>query len=378
MLALFPWPHLGWGCPFPWFFSSFSLFVSCVCFCFPVVLVFLSVFCLWPRVLPPPPRVFGVFFPAGPCVFFLVFFPPASWLLDPVSCPPAPPPPKPTLRLFCFFCFSFFLCPLTCCRLVFFFRGGAAAPRPFSAMTAHPALLCAVLFHFGGACSLVLVRLVVVLVLPPPHPSRPPPCRYVVCFLPAAPLFFLLVADSFLVLLLLVCAAVLCRAGVLVSCGGSLCAVHRWSLLCCFSFFALCGPCVLCCLAWCCAVSLSVACGDVLVSRCVLRCWAASLCAVVLSCVVVRCCALCGAGLWWSWAVPCCGVSCCGVPPCAVWCAVRFVAVFMLFAALSPVLARRPWVWRCCALWRSLWCVELFLPVLCLVARLVGCCGALC
>ena len=86
-------------------------------------------------------------------------------------------------------------------------------------------------------------------------------------------------------------------------------------------------------------------------------------------------------GFPWCFTVPVCGgVGCfcvvvCLPVPCFV---VRFIALLRLFVALSPVLAQRPWVWRCCALWRCLWCVVVFLVVLSLVARLVRCCGVLC
>ena len=100
---------------------------------------------------------------------------------------------------------------------------------------------------------------------------------------------------------------------------------------------------------------------------------------VLLYCGVVLCWrALCGFPR--CFAVPVCGdlgrfrVVVCLLVLC---CVLRFFAVLLLFVALSPVLARCPWVWRWRALWRFLWCVVLFLLVLCLVARLVRCCCVL-
>ena len=91
-----------------------------------------------------------------------------------------------------------------------------------------------------------------------------------------------------------------------------------------------------------------------------------------MSFVCVRCAVfplLCRAGPGCFCVVVCLPVQCF---------VVRFVAVLLLFVALSPVLARCPSVWRWRTLWRFFWCVVLFPLVLCLVARLMRCCGVLC
>ena len=92
-------------------------------------------------------------------------------------------------------------------------------------------------------------------------------------------------------------------------------------------------------------------------------------CCLLLGCVVRLPLVLCRAGLGCFPVVVCLPV---------LFLVVRFVAVLLLFVALSPVLARCLRVWRWRALRGFLWCVVLFLLVLCLVARLVPCCGVPC
>ena len=130
------------------------------------------------------------------------------------------------------------------------------------------------------------------------------------------------------------CAAVLCRAGMLVSSCLVGCFVV-WSrcllscvVACCPSFFALCTPCMPRCSVWCCASLLPVVCSvllcrAVLVWRCLVRRSAAPCRAMLLRCFVERCSALCGFAR--CFAVPVCGglghfLLLCASLCCVVWC----------------------------------------------------------
>ena len=330
---------------------------------------------------------FALFFASPPffCffVFFLccpvAFFPSCSFLLV-WSCALAYCPPPP--RSFIVFCFCCFRLLLLFAPGLLFFRG--MLPCAY-ALPVFP--WCWAPCRGGGSM-----------------PPLPRCLGGLWCFLSRPPRFFFFCRFLFRGVLCPplwcgprcgVCAAVLCRAGMLVPC----CLVQWfvvWSrclpscvVSCCavVSLLALCGPCVLCCLVHCCAWLLFIVCGALLcwvivVCRCPVRGWAAPCRAVVLSCLVARCCVFCGFPL--CFAVPVCGglgrfVLWCASPCCVVWFVLlRCISFFLLFSVLSPVLARRPWVWRCCALRSYLWCVVLFLLVLCWVARLVRCCGVLC
>ena len=167
----------------------------------------------------------------------------------------------------------------------------------------------------------------------------PPGCPVVIL----SCVFLCLVAPCFRLWcrpLCYLCAAVLCRAGVLVSCGVAFCGL-----------VARC-PVLVLCFFFCPVLSLCAVLFD------------AVLCCMAVRCVRYRSC------VPLSVALLVCLPVLCGV--------VRFVAVSLLLAALPPVLAGRPLMWRCCALWRCLWCLGLLLPVLYLVARLVRCSGLLC
>ena len=299
------------------FISSFRCW--CCVFSFAVVLAFLSVFCLGPRVFPHPPPNFFIFFSPWCPSRFPFFFHLVLWFLAPVSCAPPPVPP-----LFC--CIMLFPFAPSCCCCLLFIRG-RLLPR---AVPVCPAVLCAVLF-LGVACVLLWCC------CPLPLPTAISLSVFS-AFCPGRPFFFACSCSlscpasasgvvRCVVCVLPRCAVVACLCHA-VLCGGSLCGLvaHCPALLLAalflfvLFFFAPCGPCVPCCFVRCCAALLSVVCGAVLVSRCLLRYWAASCCAVVLSCVVARCCALCRASLWWSGLFRSCVVSCFGVPPCAVLC----------------------------------------------------------
>ena len=382
-------PPPGWGCPclvllFVFFYFFLLLFVRPRCLGLSLVsgpgyaghwrcAVYPPFFCIsrrgfcpWPlslqlavclslfcSVCPPQAPTFFFFVcgfvPLLPLAFSF-FFPFFSFAFSVVFCPrpffssPPPPPAPPSFCSFCYFSPIVLFLPAVC----FCFLGVRGLPC-VCFVSCRLALPCCV-----PCCFLVMVHPVVVVVLP----TRPGRCLvcFVACFVPATPLVF-----DFCLRALVSCPAlhppvvwsvVTCvcwRAAALsrvaVRSVLSLLAVLRCCLLRCFLlsfFFPLCGPCVACCLLLWCASLLSVVCGVVLVFRFLLCCWAASCRAVVLSCVVARCCALCGApvcgGLGGfrvvvSRAVVCLPVLCCMV---------LFVAVFLLFAALSPVLARRP------------------------------------
>ena len=284
-----------------------------------------------------------------------------------------------------------------CAWLVCFFLGGGCCPVPVRCPVCSPCGVVCRAVSSGGVCSLTVVRLVLVVVLPPPlpPPPRPSPWWLVLVFVPAAPFVFCFCLFSvlFFAFLFLVlwsscpwcgppsgaCAAVLCPAGVIVlSCSLVSCVISFLALLftaCSGGFFLL----VPVCRAFWCGAALR--CSPVCVVRCagLLLCpavWCvAGLPSVVLSCCLVLACVgrlslvLCRAGLGRSRVVVCLPV---------LSFVVRFVALLLLFVASSPVLARCLWVWRWRALWRFLWCIVLFLLVLCLVARVVRCCGVLC
>ena len=340
----------------------------------------------------PPPR--------GPFCFCFLFCAPAlhffsslslSVLLScaPASCPP--PPPRSFVFLLVFFVPSYcFVNLLFLC----FFSGGGLLPRacvlprllalrccvPCCSFSWHEFPCCGASCGAGAPLPPLGVALVVCGVFGTGSPVllRVP----VSCCVVLSPVVWS-------ALCCVCCRAVLCWcACVLLFCAVVPCVVPLLAVLhvaCCAGFvvLALCGSCVACCSVRCCALLLSVVRGvqyrAALVSRCLVVCSAASCCAVVLSCLVACGCALCC--FPWSLAVPVCG----GLGPfCVVVCfillcfVVRFVAVLLSYVALSSVLAPCPWVWRCGALRRRLWCVVMFLLVLYLVACLLRCCGVLC
>ena len=97
-------------------------------FFFAVVLALLFVFCLSPRVAPPPPLPSSCLFSPLQIPLFRFFsFPPGS--LAPCRLPPSHSCHRFLFfSLFVFFCFLF--CPpFVCAVLLFFLGGGAAAPR---------------------------------------------------------------------------------------------------------------------------------------------------------------------------------------------------------------------------------------------------------
>ena len=142
----------------------------------------------------------------------------------------------------------------------------------------------------------------------------------------------------------------------------------------CFLVLLLCF--VVCCVWWRCAfpgrrscvlLSAAVQC-CVLFCCCVVSCCAFGLwCCLVLSRVVVGLANFlvalpCRSALVWAFSVRSvlCGAVVCLVAPCCV-------VMLLSPAAMSPVVARRPWLWCCVALWCLLWNVMLFMFVLCSV-----------
>ena len=329
-------------CLFPPFVLSFVFFSPLLS------LAFLLSFALGPVCLPPLSffEIFPFFlFVLFPCCFLAVHF---SFRVCLSRCssfvPLLLPPPPGAVWLFASSCFF---------RMLYVvFWGEAAAPRP----------CCAVLF--------ILVPRVFLLRCafwrrwcrprPPPHLL---PWWFVVFFVPTALFVLFICVFRFLVVSCTrlwccpfcgVCAPVLCRAPVLV-----LCCLVQW-----FVVWSRClQSCVVACCAvfsWLCVVPVYRA----ICCRAALRCCplcVVPLCAgpflcpavwchcVLLCCSVVLCCyAWCsfprrfpmpvGGGLNLSRVVVSCAVVC--LP--SLCCVVHFVAVFMLFVALFPVLERRP------------------------------------
>ena len=269
VLALFPRQPPGLGCLVS-VCCLVSFFVSG--FHLAIVISSLSVFCLWPPVAPP--RLW-FFFSCLPLCFLFFFFPSSSWL--PGFLPLFYPPPFCPHCSFLFFSlfvfFWLFVVSLSCCWRMLFFGGGPTAPRPFPALPACPAVLCAVLFLLVVGIPLVWCALWW-WCCPPPWPA---PCLFVVCSLPAAPFLLLVPVSCRALHPLVVLSAVWCVCCRAVPCWRT--CVVRW--------FVVWSRCSLSCVGAYCAVPVccGVRCGDVL--RCYpLRCPAASCCAVVMSGVV--------------------------------------------------------------------------------------------
>ena len=330
----------------------------------------------------PPTQAIFIFSLAAPSIFFPPL--PGFWFLAPVSC--SPPLLVPILLFFGFFA------PFCCFRLLFvpfFWAGGL--PRacflrclltlqcsvPCCSSPWHGFPCCGAPWGGGGAgspCPAVALSFCGVFC-----PGRPvfSPFFACSCFLLCPAPAFGVVRSVACVLPCCAMLAYLCHA---VPCFGLLCGLvaRRPALL--LAALVLFWPCAfsLCCAVWC---------GSVV--RCCPLCALPFVCPAV--CCVAECVLLyCGCCLVLPRIVMRCAVPVCGWLGCVhvvvshallclpvLGCVVCFVAVILLFAALSPVLARRPWVWRCCALWRCLRSVGLFLPALCLAARLVRCCGVL-
>ena len=238
---------------------------------------------------------------------------------------------------------------------------------------------CVVVFRAvssGGVCSLLVIRLLLVVLPDPPSRSSPlwvveilvAASRFVFCL---CSFFVLFCRSCFLsrgppaccVVLPVVCVLLCCAVLACCCCLVSWFSVLSRCLQSCLLlappdfFIGCCVPCpFLLSFVW------GALCPAALVSRCLVLCWA-----VVLSFVGVRCAVFRGALPRRSGLFPYCGV-----PPCAVFCCSFCCCVTVVQCPAScPGAVSLGVVWACPV-------ALLFLLVLCLLARLVRCCGALC